>query len=244
MKTEGLIIVEDLQFAQYIDQTKLDGESTRLKYTEFFGQAAELGFATVAVLPFWVNHARRCLEGSFTKVTVGISYPYGAVPAFLKVAETQDAVRQGAQEIDYVINIPELHNKNRSLLLNEALCMREAAGDRVLKAIIEFWSLTDVEVEMICDVAKEAGIDYLKTSTGFKLYPGIRNASTEEIKRLMTLAGDDIKIKVAGGIRTAEQGLALIQMGVSRLGTSSGAALIEDFRKISHGIANSKVQSS
>jgi len=225
--------MDEFQFAQYIDQTKLDGESTRTRYSEFLGQAAEFGFASVAVLPFWVKHARHCLDGSNTKVTAGISYPYGASPAFLKVAEAEDAIREGAQEIDYVINLPELHNQNMSLLLNEAREMRKVVGDRVLKAIIELWSLSEAEVELFCDVAKEAKIDYLKTSTGFKLFPGIRAATMDEIRRLVDLAGEDIQVKVAGGIRTAEQGLALIQIGVRRLGTSSGAALVEGFRILS-----------
>jgi deoxyribose-phosphate aldolase len=203
-------------------------------------QAAQFGFASVAVLPLWVKHARQCLEGSHTKVTVGVSYPFGASPATLKVAEAKAAIREGAQEIDYVINLPELHNHNRSLLINEAKQMRKVAGDRVLKAIIELWSLNEEEVVMCCDVAKEARIDYLKTSTGFSLYPGIRAAKMNEIKRLVDLAGDDIKIKVAGGIRTAEQGLALLKIGVRRLGTSSGSVLVEDFRKISDGIHSPK----
>lgn len=225
--------MDEFQFAQYIDQTKLDGESTRRRYTEFLAQAADLGFASVAVLPLWVKHARHCLEGSYTKVTAGISYPYGASPISLKVAEAHDAIQEGAQEIDYVINLPELHNQNRSFLLDEAREMRKVVGARNLKAIIELWSLNEAEVELFCDVAKEAKIDYLKTSTGFKFFPGIRAATMDEIRHLMDLAGDEIKVKVAGGIRTAEQGLALIKLGVCRLGTSSGDALVADFRRIS-----------
>lgn len=191
-------------------------------------ESMSYGFKTVAINNAAIPICREYLQGSRVLIDAAISFPLGQCTLETKVFETQDAIAKGAGEADYVINIVELKNRNLAYIEREMqgivdVCRKAGV---VSKVIFENCYLTDDEKKMLCEIALKVTPDFIKTSTGF----GTGGATLEDVALMKSCVGDAIKIKASGGIRALDACLALIDAGASRIGTSSGVALVEEYR--------------
>ncbi|MDN6486050.1 MAG: deoxyribose-phosphate aldolase [Ancrocorticia sp.] len=216
------------QLAGMIDHTQLKADATKEQFTKLCDEAREYGFAMVAITPYPVAQCKKQLEGSGVHVGAAIGFPLGQVTIEDKVAESQRAIANGADEIDYVINITELKAGNLSYLEDE---MRQIVGvcreqGALSKVIFENCYLTDDEKRQAATIAKKVRPDFIKTSTGF----GSGGATLEDVKLMKSVVGDAVQVKAAGGIRELEDALAFIDAGVTRLGTSAGVKLVDALR--------------
>jgi len=219
------IKIEDL--ANMIDHTELHIDAKYGDIKRLCLEAEKYGFAAVAIYPVNVPLAASLLKDTGVKVAAAIAFHMGAYPTELKVFETKDAIEKGAEEIDFVMNIGALKAKNYDLVRNDIRAVKDAAGDLVTKVILETYLLTNEEKRRACEIAKEAGVDFVKTSTGFRE----KGATVEDVKLMKEVVGDRIGVKAAGGIRSVDEALSIIGAGASRIGTSSGVQIIEGFKK-------------
>jgi len=219
--------MDKFDLAQTIDQTDLNPTKTLGAARAFFEQAAAYHFASVAILPLYVDLAAAVLKGTQTKVDAAIAYPLSAVPGSMKAAETADAVQRGADEIDYVMNVGALKSGEYGLLVEEARQVVAAADGRVVKVIIELWGLAENEARAACEIACEAGVHFVKSSTGYKGHKDMRASTVDDAHLLLRLVGDRARVKIAGGITDTAFALELLKLGVARLGTSSGVAIVD-----------------
>ncbi len=213
------------QLASIIDQTLLDPSADRGRVEAFCREAGELGFAAVALLPCNVSLARSILQGTNTKVCAALAFPLGTWPAELKAAEARQAVKDGAEELDVVMNVGALKAGKLDQVRAELRGVVEAAEGRTVKVIIELPLLTETEAAVACDLIAEAGAQFVKTSTGFKGFK-LRGTTADDVILLKRLAAGRIKVKAAGGIRTYELAAKMVECGVDRIGTSSGVAIV------------------
>ena len=182
------------------------------------------------ILKWWRSTPLRCkkkLEGSPVHVGAAIGFPLGQTTLECKIFETKDAIEKGADEIDYVINVAELKNKNYDYIkkeMEEIVKICREAG-KTSKVIFENCYLTDDEKRKVAEIAKEVKPDFIKTSTGF----GTGGATVEDVKLMKSVVGDEVKVKAAGGIRDLKTALAMIEAGAERLGTSAGVAIVEEY---------------
>jgi len=186
-------------------------------------EAKTQGFYAVCVNGCHVSLAKKALENSKVKLAAVIGFPLGAMSTKTKVFEAKDCVLNGADEIDMVINIGWLKSKMYEAVGNEIQAIKLAIGDKILKVILETCYLTDVEKEKACSLSVEAGADFVKTSTGF----GSGGATFEDVILMKRVVGNKAKIKASGGIKDKETALKYIELGVSRIGTSSGPTLLK-----------------
>lgn len=212
--------------AALIDHTLLRADATAADIRQLCAEARKYRFASVCVNPYWVPLAAAELSGSPVKVCTVVGFPLGANPTATKVAETQNAVRQGADEIDMVINIGELKGGNYDAVRDDIAAVGEAAhqGRAILKVILETALLDDRQKVIASTIAKEAGADFVKTSTGF-----LGGVATVEDVALMRRAVT-IGVKASGGIRTAADARKMVEAGATRLGTSSGINIIRELQ--------------
>ncbi len=228
--------VEEL--AKRIDQTYLkivpDSED---EFIKFLLNAKKYRFASVAIYPAMIPLAREILKGTGVKITAAIGFPLGTVPIELKVLEVERAIKDGADEveIDFVLNKGALKSGKIDEVREELKKIVEAAKGRIVKAIIEVPYLTKEEIKIACELAIEAGVHYIKTSTGFKGFHKWRPTTAEDVRFIKSIVGNRVKIKAAGGIRTAKQALEVIEAGADRIGTSSGVEIIEEYKKMMEG---------
>lgn len=215
--------MSEKQIARMIDHTLLKPDSTKEQILQLCEEAKEYEFATVCVNPSWVRTAAKELKGTSVGVTTVIGFPLGATSTFTKVAETRDAIASGATEVDMVINIGALKSKDEGTVYHDIKqVVRAASGQAVVKVIIETGFLTDEEKERACLLAKEAGADFVKTSTGF----GPGQATVEDIRLMRETVGPNIGVKASGGVRDAESAKAMIEAGANRIGASAGIAIV------------------
>ena len=214
------------EIASTIDHTILKPQADYHYIQAVCFEAIKYNFATVAIHPANIPFAKIWLEGSSVGITAALAFPFGSWSAELKAFEAKDAVNKGATDCDFVINIGALKGKKYDVLKNEMEQIKKAAKDRITKAIVEVGFLNDDEIVEICKIASQIGLDYVKTSTGFF------DAPTPENVKLMfdTLKNTDTKVKAAGGIRTPQDAKKMIEAGASRLGTSSGVQIIENWK--------------
>ncbi|WP_318310035.1 deoxyribose-phosphate aldolase [Flagellimonas crocea] len=208
---------------QYIDHTNLKPTATAKDITTLCKEAIEHDFFAVCVNGCYVSTAQEILKGSRVKTAAVVGFPLGAMSTAAKVAEAQDCIKNGADEIDMVINIGWLKSGELKEVHEEIQTIKQAIGDHVLKVIIETCYLTDEEKENACRLAVDAKADFVKTSTGF----GTGGATLADVMLMKKVVGDKAKIKASGGIKTKEDALKYIELGVSRIGTSSGPSLIQ-----------------
>lgn len=209
--------------ASMIDHTLLKPESTKEQIIALCDEAKEYGFATVCINPFWVRIASEELQDSDVGVTTVIGFPLGATSTFTKMAETRDAIASGVTEVDMVMNIGALKSADELVVYEDIReVVRAANGQAVVKVIIETGLLTDAEKVRACELAKEAGADFVKTSTGFG--PGA--ATVEDIALMRKTVGPQIGVKASGGVRDTETAQAMIQAGANRIGASAGIAIV------------------
>lgn len=211
------------EIASYIDHTLLKPEATREQIVKLCAEAKEYNFASVCVNPCNVGAAFNELVGSPVKVCTVIGFPLGASSTFVKSVETRDAVASGADEIDMVINVGALKAKDYDLVRKDIEAVVEAAGGNLVKVIIETCLLTDEEKVKACELAKEAGADYVKTSTGFSK----GGATVEDVALMRRTVGDSMGVKASGGIRDYATAKAMIDAGASRIGASAGIAIVK-----------------
>ena len=201
------------------DHTVLKPETTRKTIEKFCKEAVEWGFASVCVNPTHVRYAASLLKGTKVKVCTVIGFPLGANTPIVKAAETRDAIANGAQEVDMVINIGALKDGDYDLVSRDIKAVVDAAAGQVLtKVIIETCLLTDQEKIKVCLLAKNAGADFVKTSTGMST----GGATVEDIALMRKTVGPDMGVKASTGVNNRELALGFIRAGATRLGTSKG----------------------
>lgn len=207
---------------KYIDHTLLKQNATKEQIITLCKEAITNDFASVCVNPTWVKTCAEQLMGSDVKVCTVIGFPLGAATTAVKVFETKDAIENGATEIDMVINIGALKDRHLSLLTDDIHAVKAAAGKLVVKVIIETCLLSDEEKILACEAALTAGADFVKTSTGFST----AGATVEDVRLMKSVVKTNALVKAAGGVRTYDDLVAMIEAGADRIGTSAGVALL------------------
>ncbi|WP_149555598.1 deoxyribose-phosphate aldolase [Streptococcus cristatus] len=212
-----------MKLNKYIDHTLLKPDASQEQIETLIEEAKKYDFASVCVNPTWVNFAAQALKATDVKVCTVIGFPLGANTPELKAFETSDAIQNGANEIDMVINIGALKSRNFDLVERDIRAVVEAAKGTLVKVIIETCLLTDDEKVKACQIAQKAGADFVKTSTGFST----GGATVEDVALMRKTVGPDMGVKASGGARSYEDALAFIKAGATRIGASSGVAIME-----------------
>lgn len=225
VKVKEMVTVE--QLANMIDHTNLKAFADDAAFEKLCDEAKKYNFKMVAINPAQTVRCKKKLEGSPVHVGAAIGFPLGQTTLECKIFETKDAIEKGADEIDYVINVAELKNKNYDYIkkeMEEIVKICREAG-KTSKVIFENCYLTDDEKRKVAEIAKEVKPDFIKTSTGF----GTGGATVEDVKLMKSVVGDEVKVKAAGRIRDLKTALAMIEAGAERLGTSAGVAIVEEY---------------
>jgi len=219
------------EVARVIDHSLLHPAMTDAELEEGCQSAREWGVATVCVKPHFTARARGILDGSIVNAGTTIGFPHGGHAIAAKMAEAKAALRDGAQELDMVINIGKAKGHEWGYLEDEIGAIVSAAhdGGAVLKVIFENCYLTDDEKRMLCRISRKAGADYIKTSTGY----GTGGATDEDLRLMLEEAEGAMGVKAAGGVRTYEHIARLMDMGVRRIGASQTEAILEECRRAS-----------
>ena len=216
------------QLANMVDHTNLKAFADDAAFQKLCDEARKYNFKMVAINPAQTVRCKKKLEGSPVHVGAAIGFPLGQTTLECKIFETKDAIEKGADEIDYVINVAELKNKNYDYIkkeMEEIVKICKDAG-KTSKVIFENCYLTDDEKRKVAEIAKEVKPDFIKTSTGF----GTGGATVEDVKLMKSVVGDEVKVKAAGGIRDLKTALAMIEAGAERLGTSAGVVIVEEYK--------------
>ena len=207
-----------------IDHTLLKPNSSKDEIEQLCNEAIKYQFAAVCVNPYYVSYCKKLLKNTDVKIATVVGFPLGASTKNTKVFETIDAINKGADEIDMVINIAALKDGVYQVVSDEIKDIVKAAHKKVLvKVIIETCLLNDDEKKKACELALEAGADFVKTSTGFST----GGATVEDVKLMKSVVGDKMQVKASGGIRDLEAAKMMIEAGATRLGTSSGVKIVE-----------------
>lgn len=212
-----------MDLAKYIDHTQLKPDTTKESIAKIVEEAKQHEFASVCVNPHWVSYCYNELKDTPVKVCTVIGFPLGATSTETKIFETKQAIADGATEVDMVINVGELKSNNDEFVEKDIRAVVEAAkGKALTKVIIETSLLTEDEKVRACKLAKNAEADYVKTSTGFSG----GGATVEDIRLMRETIGAEMGVKASGGVRDLEQTKAMIEAGATRIGASSGVAII------------------
>ena len=211
-----------MSYNKLIDHTLLKQDAQPEQIVKLCEEAKEFDFMSVCVNPAYVPLAAECLKGSSVKVCTVIGFPLGMNLTRTKVDEAKLCIAQGAEEIDMVINVGMLKAGHDEYVREEIKLLKEVAGKLVLKVIIETCLLTDEEKVRACRLAKEAGADFVKTSTGFST----GGATAHDVKLMRETVGPEMGVKASGGVRTHEDLLAMVEAGANRIGTSNGTKII------------------
>ncbi len=209
--------------APLIDHTLLKPEATREEVKQLCEEARRFGFATVCLNSENIRLAAALLEGSSVKPIAVVGFPLGAGTSSAKAFETREAIRNGAQEIDMVINIGAIKSKDYLFALEDIRSVVGAAGRTPVKVILETSKLTRDEKVIACALSKAAGAAFVKTSTGF----GGGGATAEDIQLMREVVGDDMGVKASGGVRTIDDVEAMVKAGANRIGASSSVAIVQ-----------------
>lgn len=205
------------------DHTILKADATRAQVEKICAEAREYGFASVCVNSYYTRLVREKLEGSGVKTCTVVGFPLGQMSTKAKCLETGCAVEDGAQEIDMVLNIAALKDGDDDIVREDIRQVKEACTEKaLLKVILETCLLTEEEIDRACLLAKEAGADFVKTSTGFSS----GGARAEDVKRMRAAVGDSMGVKASGGIHDRAQAEALVEAGANRLGTSATLQIV------------------
>ncbi|UOQ46341.1 deoxyribose-phosphate aldolase [Halobacillus salinarum] len=209
--------------AKMIDHTQLKPDTTKEKITQICKEAKEHHFASVCINPHWVKYSYSLLKDTDVKVCTVIGFPLGATTTETKSFETRQAIENGATEVDMVINIGELKSGNTDAVKEDIAAVVIEAGEKALvKVIIETCLLTDEEKVTACELAKAAGAHFVKTSTGFST----GGATVEDISLMRKTVGPELGVKASGGVRDYKGAKAMIEAGATRIGASSGIAIL------------------
>lgn len=212
-----------MQLNKFIDHTLLKPEAQSAQIEKLCKEAIEHKFFSVCVNTSYVKQCAELLRGSDVKVCCVVGFPLGAMDTASKAFETRTAITNGAQEIDMVVQIGALKDRRMDYVRDDIKAVVQAAGGVKVKVIIETSLINDEEKTLACKAALEAGAHFVKTSTGF----AGGGATVEDVKLMKSIVGDKMEVKASGGVKNSEQAFALIAAGATRLGTSSGVALVQ-----------------
>lgn len=212
---------------KYIDHTLLKPEATEKEIHDLCEEAIEYDFMSVCVQPYWVSKVSAFLNDTDVKVCTVVGFPHGANTKEVKAFEAKQAVQKGADEVDMVINIGAAKEGKFDTIREEISAVAEAVkGQALLKVILETALLTDDEIVSVSEAAKAAGADFVKTSTGFST----GGATLADVSLMRQTVGPDMGVKASGGVRTYADALAFIEAGATRLGASSGKAIVDEWK--------------
>ena len=212
-----------MNYNKMIDHTVLKADTPLETVKRICDEAMEYGFASVCINPCHVAYCADYLKDSDVNVCTVIGFPLGANTSAVKAFETKDAIANGADEIDMVMNIGALKDKNYDLVRNDVKAVVEAANGTLVKVILETCLLTEDEIKKACELCVEAKADYVKTSTGFST----RGATIEDVQIMKAAVQGKAKVKAAGGGRTHEDMVKIVEAGADRIGTSAGCSLVD-----------------
>ncbi|MDD6240959.1 MAG: deoxyribose-phosphate aldolase [Eubacteriales bacterium] len=212
-----------MDYNRLIDHTLLAPDATEAQIKKLCEEAKQYDFASVCVNPCYVAFCQRELEGSRVNVCTVIGFPLGATSTESKVFEAKQALEDGADEIDMVINVGALKDKRYRYVENEIHRLKKVCGDKVLKVIIEACLLSDEEKVKACELSKAAGADFVKTSTGFSK----GGATVHDVELMRKTVGPTMGVKASGGVRSKEEMVAMVKAGATRIGTSHGVELMK-----------------
>ncbi len=212
-----------MELNKYIDHTLLKADANQIEIDTLIQEAKEYDFKSVCINPTWVAHAAIQLKDSDVLVCTVIGFPLGATSTKAKVAGAQIAIEQGADELDMVINIGAVKSGNWNQVRDDIQSIVDILEDNViLKVIIETALLTDEEKIKVCEIAKEAGADFVKTSTGFST----GGATIADVKLMRETVGEDMGVKASGGVSNRQEAIDMIEAGATRIGASKGIAIV------------------
>lgn len=216
-------------FARLIDHTNLHADATEEDMKKLCDEAKKYHFKMVAINEVQSEFCAQQLKGTDIDTGAAISFPLGQTTIACKLAETKDALQNGANEIDYVVNLTQVRAHNWAYVEDEMSQMVKLCRDHHVpcKVIFETCYLTKAEIKQLALIAKKVKPDFVKTSTGF----GTAGAKVEDVKLMKENVGPDVKVKAAGGIRNTDDFLAMIAAGAERIGTSSGVKIIETLKR-------------
>ncbi|PIC66203.1 deoxyribose-phosphate aldolase [Sporosarcina sp. P21c] len=209
--------------AQMIDHTLLKADATKDQVAALIQEAKDYQFKSVCINPGWVSYAAEQLKGTDVLVCTVIGFPLGATTPAVKAFETKDAVANGAGEIDMVINIGALKDRDDEWVESDIRAVVEAANGTLVKVIIETCLLTDEEIVRACELSVKAGADFVKTSTGFST----GGATIHDVALMRKTVGPNVGVKASGGVRSGEDFDALVEAGATRIGASSGISIVK-----------------
>lgn len=213
-----------MSYANLVDHTLLRADASKAEIEKLAMEAKEFSFASVCVNPTWVSFASELLKESSVKVCTVIGFPLGATTPEVKAFETNNAIENGADEVDMVINIAALKDKNDELVEKDIRAVVEAAkGKALVKVIIETCLLTEEEKVRACELSVKAGADFVKTSTGFST----GGATVEDVALMRKTVGENVGVKASGGVRNLTDVENVVKAGANRIGTSSGVKLVQ-----------------
>lgn len=212
-----------MNYNKMIDHTVLKADTPLETVKRICDEAMEYGFASVCINPCHVSYCADYLKDSDVNVCTVIGFPLGANTSAVKAFETKDAIANGADEIDMVMNIGALKDKNYDLVRDDVKAVVEAANGTLVKVILETCLLTEDEIKKACELCVEAKADYVKTSTGFST----RGATIEDVRIMKEAVHGKAKVKAAGGVRTPEDMVKIVAAGADRIGTSAGCSLVK-----------------
>ena len=215
-----------MNLASFIDHTLLKADCTQYEIKKCCDEAVQYNMAAVCVPPFYVNYASELVQHSDIKIATVIGFPLGYNTTFIKVEEAHKAIEDGAHELDMVMNISAFKSKQFSSVKNDidSVCTMAHLHNKKLKVIIESGLLNEEEIKMACKICVDAGVDFVKTSTGM-LGNG---ASVETVKLIKSLLPPHMQVKASGSIRTKQFALDLINAGASRIGTSASVSILNE----------------
>lgn len=212
-----------MKLNKFIDHTVLKADASQAKVQQIIDEAKKYDFMSVCINPTWVSFAAEQLKETDVKVCTVIGFPLGANTSAVKAFEAKNAIENGAEEIDMVINIGAAKDGKWDLVEADIAAVNAVKGDKILKVIIETSLLTDEEKVKACQASVNAGADFVKTSTGFST----GGATVADVKLMRETVGPDMGVKASGGIHNAQEAKAMIEAGATRLGVSAGVAIME-----------------
>ena len=215
--------------ARLIDHTLLKPDATEGQIIQICNEAIQNNFYSICINPYWVPFAAEMIKGTIVKVCTVIGFPLGATTTRTKAFEAGEAIAQGADEVDMVLNVGALKSGDYDLVLDDIQgVVKTAQGKSLIKVILETGLLNETEKVKACELSVVAGADFVKTSTGF----GPRGATIGDISLMRRVVGPEIGVKASGGIRDLDTAMAMVKAGASRIGTSSGLQIVDGAKKL------------
>lgn len=228
--------ITEKELAKRIDQTNLNPQATADEILHFTQQAIEYGFYDISVMPAWIPIINKAFPNNPIIIDPAIGFPLGTVSTDEKVRETEWVLNQlpKSAEIDMVMNISMLKSRQYDLVIDDIRSVVLAAAGHTVKVIIEAPILTSDEIIIASLLCQKAGADFVKTSTGFNHFSGWRTSTPDDVWLIRSAIGDQMKIKISGGIKTLEQALDALEAGADRIGTAFGVQIIDQYRRFTN----------